>query len=68
MTSAMKAYIVRLWQDERGQFRGHVSDPLTQERVIFRNWSELHQILAAGFAMPAEDTTDTNPNQEIRHD
>ncbi|MFW6098035.1 MAG: hypothetical protein ACOC9Z_08155 [Chloroflexota bacterium] len=64
----MKAYIVRIWKDDTGEPRGHVSDPLTQERVRFRNWRELQQILAAGFAMPAEDMNDTNPNQEIHHD
>lgn len=64
----MKAYIVRIWKDEAGEPRGHVSDPLTHERVLFRNWSELQQILADGFGPPAGDMADTNPNQETHHD
>lgn len=43
----MKAYIVRIWREERCRFRGHVSNPLTQARVTFRDWNELRQILAA---------------------
>lgn len=68
MTGGMKAFVVRIWQDDTGQLRGHVSDPLTQERILFRSWRELRLILAASFSPSLEDMIDTDPNQEIHHD
>lgn len=63
----MKAYIVRIWQDETGRLRGHVSDPRTEERILFRNWRELKQILAGSFAPPAREMIDTHLDEENSH-
>jgi hypothetical protein len=64
----LKAYIVRIWRDEDGQFRGHVSNPLTEDRVTFRSWSELRQILAGGLDLPDEDVPGTQSEEVIDHD
>ena len=44
----MKAYIVRIQKDGKGNFGGHVSDPETQQRMPFRNAEELWQLLCTG--------------------
>lgn len=64
----MKAYILRIWHDETGAPRGHVSDPLTHERVKFRNWNELQQILTGGLTPPPDDITLITVNQEKQDD
>ncbi len=64
----LKAFIVRIWSDGGGHIGGHVNDPLTGERLVFRNWRELWQILSSGLDAPGENLPGAQPEEVFQDD